>query len=91
MLIANTLVPWTSEWLAYYEAWLTTGGEWLGGGVHDEATGNVIPAKAETATRRRADYLGRKEARLERVLRSVYGQDCDAEELLHNAHLAPST
>lgn len=33
MLISNTIVPWISEWLLYYEIWLTTG-EWLGGGVH---------------------------------------------------------
>lgn len=32
-LLANTIVPWTVEWLFYYEIWLTTG-EWLGGGEH---------------------------------------------------------
>lgn len=33
--IANTIVPWTSEWLMYYEMWLTTG-EWLASEVlHD--------------------------------------------------------
>lgn len=26
--IADTIVPWTSEWLMYYESWMTTG-EWL--------------------------------------------------------------
>lgn len=31
--IAATIVPWASEWLFYYELWLSTG-EWLGGGVH---------------------------------------------------------
>lgn len=30
---AETLVPWTSLWLFYYEIWNETG-EWLGGGVH---------------------------------------------------------
>jgi hypothetical protein len=33
MLLADTIVPWTSEWLAHYEFWLATG-EWQGGGVH---------------------------------------------------------
>lgn len=33
MLIAKTIVPWTSLWLYYYEMWHATG-EWLGGGVH---------------------------------------------------------
>ena len=33
MLIAKTIVPWTSLWLYYYELWHAIG-EWLGGGVH---------------------------------------------------------
>lgn len=31
MYIAQTTVPWTSEWLFYYELWLITG-NWEGGG-----------------------------------------------------------
>ena len=31
MLIAETIVPWASEWLFYYEIWKGTG-EWYGGG-----------------------------------------------------------
>ena len=34
-LIANTIIPWTIEWLYYYELWLATG-KWLGGGEHPE-------------------------------------------------------
>ena len=30
---AETLVPWASLWLYYYEIWQETG-EWLGGGIH---------------------------------------------------------
>lgn len=33
MLLANTIIPWTSEWLLHYEYWLITG-KWFGGGVH---------------------------------------------------------
>jgi hypothetical protein len=33
MMIANTIIPWISEWLYFYELWLVTG-EWLGGGEH---------------------------------------------------------
>jgi len=33
MLIAETIVPWTSLWLYYYEIWHATG-KWLGGGEH---------------------------------------------------------
>lgn len=31
MLIADSIVPWASEWLLFYEIWLPTG-EWHGGG-----------------------------------------------------------
>jgi hypothetical protein len=33
--ISDTIVPWTSLWLYYYEVWHSTN-EWLGGGVHSE-------------------------------------------------------
>ncbi|HUG31987.1 MAG TPA: hypothetical protein VMM14_03765 [Acidimicrobiia bacterium] len=89
MLIANTLVPWIAEWLAHYEVWLATGGDWLGGGVHDRASGNVSPEKAEDDARRREDHVQRKTTRLERALRLSYGQGCDLEELLYNARLSP--
>lgn len=32
MWISQTIIPWTSLWLYYYEYWLITG-EWLGGGI----------------------------------------------------------
>ncbi len=32
-LWSETLIPWTSLWLYYYEVWKETG-EWLGGGIH---------------------------------------------------------
>ncbi len=31
--LCDTIIPWTSLWLYYYEVWHTTG-EWLGGGEH---------------------------------------------------------
>jgi hypothetical protein len=31
MLIGDTIIPWASEWLFFYELWLATG-EWHGGG-----------------------------------------------------------
>jgi hypothetical protein len=31
MLIADSVVPWASEWLLFYELWMPTG-EWHGGG-----------------------------------------------------------
>lgn len=34
-LLADTIIPWTVEWLYFYEIWLATG-EWLGGGEHPD-------------------------------------------------------
>lgn len=31
--LCNTIIPWTSLWLYYYEVWHLTN-EWLGGGEH---------------------------------------------------------
>ena len=36
-LLADTVLPWVSEWLYFYEQWQTTG-EWHGGGIHPEPT-----------------------------------------------------
>lgn len=33
MYLADTIVPWTAEWLIHYELWHATG-EWHGGGIH---------------------------------------------------------
>lgn len=33
LYLAETVVPWTAEWLIHYELWHATG-EWHGGGVH---------------------------------------------------------
>ena len=32
LFIADSIVPWTYEWLYFYEIWLATG-EWCGGGT----------------------------------------------------------
>jgi hypothetical protein len=40
MYLAHTTVPWTSEWLLYYELWLVTG-RWDGGG-HGEPRNDVL-------------------------------------------------
>ncbi len=34
--IDSTILPWTSEWLYFYETWVITGGEWLGEGEHPQ-------------------------------------------------------
>lgn len=42
MFIIDTIIPWTSEWLYFYEIWLVNGGIWLGGGTTHN---NTIPKK----------------------------------------------
>lgn len=37
--LSKTIIPWTIEWLYFYEIWLATG-EWCGGGEHPN-TGDV--------------------------------------------------
>lgn len=34
-LLSRTIIPWTVEWLYFYEIWLATG-EWCGGGEHPQ-------------------------------------------------------
>jgi hypothetical protein len=33
MLLGDSILPWTAEWLLHYEVWLATG-KWTGGGIH---------------------------------------------------------
>lgn len=33
LLLSQTIIPWTYDWLFHYEIWLATG-EWTGGGIH---------------------------------------------------------
>ncbi len=35
LYLADTIIPWTAEWLIHYELWHATG-VWHGGGVHPE-------------------------------------------------------
>jgi len=35
MSLAETYIPWTAEWLYYFELWCRTG-EWAGGGAHPD-------------------------------------------------------
>ena len=40
MWLVQTIFPWASEWLFFYELWLVTG-EWLGGGKHHEVDDKI--------------------------------------------------
>lgn len=37
--LSQTIIPWTIEWLYFYEIWLATG-EWCGGGEHPNSNGS---------------------------------------------------
>ena len=39
MMLADTIIPWASEWLLFYEIWLATG-TWQGRGIHLGRTKN---------------------------------------------------
>lgn len=47
MLLSDTVIPWTSEWLLHYEFWLATG-KWHGGGIHSETEEEKIIKSSET-------------------------------------------
>jgi hypothetical protein len=82
-LVANTLVPWASEWLFFYELWLATGGEWSGEGVHP-ATGSRDPRKP---SREEVEELRQQKLlRLIEVLRVAYDPKTieEFDELLFN-------
>jgi hypothetical protein len=83
--IADTLVPWASEWLFFYELWLATGGEWLGEGEHPP------PGSMNRRTRRHQSHDDASQLqRLNSAIRLTYGTDADLEELLFNAKLRPN-
>lgn len=44
--IADTIIPWTSEYLLFYELWLATG-EWLGGGMAHDTAKAVSPNRLD--------------------------------------------
>jgi hypothetical protein len=44
--LCDTIIPWTSLWLYYYEIWHITN-NWLGGGIHP----NIIKSKANEKKR----------------------------------------
>lgn len=81
-LLGDTVVPWVSEWLFFYELWLATGGVWLGEGVHPSTT----PRGTRRPAKQKADELKRRKLeRLVEALRLVYDPTREElDELLHN-------
>lgn len=45
-MLADTIIPWLSMWLFYYEAWLATG-EWQGGGIHPPRPKGVMETNGD--------------------------------------------
>lgn len=52
MRISQTIVPWTAEWLYFYEVWVITG-KWLGGGHGDDHPKEDEPQLNNNAERKR--------------------------------------
>lgn len=47
--LSKTIIPWTVEWLYFYEIWLSTG-EWCGGGEHpDTGESKINPGSDESS------------------------------------------
>ena len=40
MFVADTIIPWASSWLFYFECWLSSG-EWQGGGVDHDVSAEI--------------------------------------------------
>jgi hypothetical protein len=84
--IADTLIPWAVEWLAFYELWLATEGEWHGDGIHPDGA-----AINRTARRTVGRQLDTKLKRLSSALRVAYGTHADIDALMANARVSPRT
>jgi hypothetical protein len=50
MFLAETILPWTSQWLLYYELWLITG-HWMGTG-HDHPVADLANRPNRLAVRK---------------------------------------
>ena len=46
--ISDTIIPWISLWLYYYENWLINGGDWMGGGTNHQNSGKIEVEKPLT-------------------------------------------
>ena len=53
LLVAETIIPWSIDWLACYEVWHVDG-DWVGGGRHPGACGEARPGGCVTAADRRS-------------------------------------
>jgi hypothetical protein len=74
-LLGDTIVPWASDWLFHYEAWLATG-RWEGGGVHPDAT-PTNRALRRWDTRRPSTRRRVRSHRVDDALAQAYGSATD--------------
>lgn len=66
MYIANTIIPWTAEWLAHYELWKRAG-HWYGDGplvdpLDLDQRGILLPVEEQPRTRRERRRHAHREA-----------------------------
>lgn len=94
-LLSDTMIPWATEWLFFYETWLATGGHWAGEGAHplrrrvgvpNETSGDEESSRVETKTLPLDD--DETLARLRSAVKSIYRpSDEEMAELMFNALL----
>jgi hypothetical protein len=83
MIIADTLIPWTSEWLFFYQTWHATG-DWLSGGVHPDR-GHPRQHRRDLQHNRK----GRRSVRLHAGIQQAYGRSADIEKLTQSSRTRP--
>jgi hypothetical protein len=94
LMLAETLLPWATTWLFFYEVWLTTG-EWHGEGEHPDDQ-EAPPARRSVrrgvssmdAVRTPERASSPADPHLDLLtagLRQAYGRDADLTQLLRNA------
>lgn len=87
--IADTLVPWSAEWLFFYEIWLASGGTWFGGGEHPRASRETPNRTRKQRTRSQPRAEPDEElTRLTATLGTAFQPTpAELEDLLYNSRL----
>jgi hypothetical protein len=68
MLVVDSIIPWTAEWLINYEIWKATG-EWHGGGQWPPGEGTAAAPKQATSDGRKSPEPSQSEGRWQPEMR----------------------
>lgn len=87
--LANTLVPWSVEWLFFYEIWLASGGTWFGEGEHPRPSGET--SNGTRRQRMRSQPQTEEDQQLTRLTTTLetafHPTPAELDDLLHNSRL----